>query len=146
MQLLFQFDVAKQSINELLETYWSNLRENVDEDVRRYATGLVCGTLDHLNEIDEAIARHAKHWRLERMASVDRNILRLAAYELLYQPETPKIVVIDEAVEIARRYSSYEATQFINALLDALRLEIEQRTEGREHKTEDRGSRIKNRG
>jgi len=141
MQLLYQYDFTKQPIDELFETYWSHLRENVDEDVRRYATRLVGGTLDHLSEIDQTIAGHAKHWRLDRMASVDRNILRLAVYELLYEPETPKIVVIDEAIEIAHRYSSYEATQFINGLLDALRLEIERRAKSREPRAESQEQR-----
>jgi N utilization substance protein B len=134
VQLLYQYDCVQQSIDELFETYWENLRENVDEDVRDYASRLFRGTIEHLTEIDAAIARHTKHWRIERMALVDRNILRLAAYELLCEPETPNVVVIDEAVEIARRYSTYEATQFVNGLLDALRLEIEQVARGKKQK------------
>jgi N utilization substance protein B len=132
MQLLYQYDCAQQPIHELFESYWGNFREEVEEDVRRYADHLVQGTIDHRSDVDAAITRHAKHWRLDRMALVDRNILRLAVYELLFEPETPKIVIIDEAIEIARRYSSYEATQFINGLLDALRLELEPDAEGRE--------------
>lgn len=125
MQLLYQYDFTRQPIDELFDTYWQNLREGVDEDVRRYATRLVTGALNHLSEIDRWIAEHAIHWRLPRMASVDRNILRIAVYEMLYEPETPKVVVIDEAIEIARRYSTYEATQFINALLDTIRRKLE---------------------
>jgi N utilization substance protein B len=125
MQLLYQYDFTQQPMDELFDTYWQNLREDVDEDVRSYATRLVRGAFAHLDEIDQRIAEHATHWRLPRMASVDRNVLRIAVYEMLYEAETPKVVVIDEAIEIARRYSTYEATQFINALLDAIRRELE---------------------
>lgn len=125
MQMLYQYDVARPPIDELLETYWSELRPNVDEDVRRFATSLVVGTIAHLETIDRLLASRAEHWRVERMATVDRNILRLAVYELLYETETPKVVIINEAIEIARRYSTYEATQFINGLLDAIRKQLE---------------------
>lgn len=125
MQLLYQYDFARQPMEELFKSYWQNLREDVDEEVRQYATRLTIGTLEHLQEIDEQISRHALHWRLPRMASVDRSILRIAVYEMLYEPETPRVVVIDEAIEIARRYSTYEATQFINGLLDAIRRQLE---------------------
>ncbi|MCS6804954.1 MAG: transcription antitermination factor NusB [Acidobacteriota bacterium] len=128
MQLLYQYDFAKQPMEELFKSYWQNLREDVDEDVRQYATRLAVGTLEHLDEVDEQISRHAHHWRLPRMASVDRSILRVAVYEMLYEPETPRVVVIDEAIEIARRYSTYEATQFINGLLDAIRRHLESDT------------------
>jgi N utilization substance protein B len=125
MQMLYQYDVARPPIDELLETYWSELRPNVDEDVRRFATSLVLGTIERLETIDRLLASRAEHWRIERMATVDRNILRLAIYELLYETETPKIVIINEAIEIARRYSTYEATQFINGLLDAIRKQLD---------------------
>jgi N utilization substance protein B len=125
MQLLYQYDFAQQSMEELFKSYWQNLRENVDDDVRLYATRLVKGALEHLADVDDRITGHATHWRLPRMASVDRSILRVAVYEMLYESETPRVVVIDEAIEIARRYSTYEATQFINGLLDAIRRELE---------------------
>jgi N utilization substance protein B len=125
MQLLYQYDFTQQPLDELFKTYWENLREDADEDVRRYATRLVKGALDHMDEVDQRIAEHATHWRLPRMASVDRNILRIAVYEMLYEPETPRVVAIDEAIEIGRRYSNYEATQFINGLLDAIRRDLE---------------------
>lgn len=125
MQMLYQYDVARPPVDELLETYWSELRPDVDDDVRRFATSLVVGTIEHLETIDQLLASRAEHWRIERMATVDRNILRLAVYELLYETETPKVVIINEAIEIARRYSTYEATQFINGLLDAIRRQLE---------------------
>ena len=82
------------------------------------------GTLAHLQELDERIRSRAEHWRISRMAVVDRNILRLAVYEFLFEP-TPRTVAINEALEIARRFSTYEATQFINGILDAVKRDLD---------------------
>jgi N utilization substance protein B len=79
---------------------------------------LVRGVISHLPEIDAQVAQQAEHWRLERMAAVDRNILRLALYELMFTPDTPPAVVIDEAVELAKRYGSEHSGPFVNGLLD----------------------------
>ena len=83
------------------------------------------GAVEHVEEIDERITRHAEHWRIERMPTVDRNILRLAVYEMLHS-DTPAPVVIDEALELARRYSNEESVQFINGVLDAIHRELRQ--------------------
>jgi N utilization substance protein B len=125
MQMLYQHDIAGQPIDELFETYWTEMRDDADEDVRHFANLLVQQAINHLDDIDRLIASRAENWRIERMAAVDRNILRLAVYEFLYESDTPKVVVINEALEIARRYSTYEATQFINGLLDAIRRHLE---------------------
>ncbi|MGD9561736.1 MAG: transcription antitermination factor NusB [Pyrinomonadaceae bacterium] len=91
---------------------------------RPFADKLVRGTRDNLSTIDDRIRTRAEHWRIERMAIVDRNVLRLAVYEFLYE-DTPHTVVINEGLEIARRFSTFEATQFINGILDAIRLDLE---------------------
>jgi len=130
MQMLYQHDLAQQPMEELLETYWSEMRDDADEEIRHFANTLVHGTLEHLDDLDRLIATKAENWRLERMAVVDRNILRLAVYEFLYERDTPSVVIINEAIEIARRYSTYEATQFINGLLDAIRREVEAEMSG----------------
>jgi N utilization substance protein B len=78
-----------------------------------------------VEQIDEIIRRHAEHWRLDRMATVDRNLLRLAVHEFLYGKDTPKTVVINEAIEIARRFSAQESPQFINGVLDSIKKELE---------------------
>ena len=83
------------------------------------------GTIEHVEEIDRLIQRHAEHWRLDRMAIVDRNLLRLATQEFLYDEGTPKTVVINEAIEIARRFSAQESPQFINGILDSIKKELE---------------------
>ncbi|MCP4201756.1 MAG: transcription antitermination factor NusB [bacterium] len=85
-----------------------------------YAQALVRGTLDNLQEIDDLIRGQAEHWRLERMPAVDRNILRLAVYEFLYEPDVPKLVIVDEAIELAKKFGSKDSGRFVNGLLDGL--------------------------
>ncbi len=89
-----------------------------DPEVVKFTRRLVGGTLEHLDDIDAAIRRAAEHWVLERMAAVDRNILRAAAFEILYCPDIPAAVSMDEAIEIAKKFSSEEAAAFINGILD----------------------------
>ncbi len=90
------------------------------EDALPYAGRLVEGTIVHLQEIDQLLSLQADHWRLERMPAVDRNILRLAVFELVHEPDVPKLVVLDEAVELAKRFGSENSARFVNGLLDGL--------------------------
>lgn len=123
--MLFQYDITQQPIEELLRTYWNELGGEYTDDVRDFASRLVSGTIDDLEGIDGRIRDRAENWRISRMAVVDRNILRLAVFEFLNESDTPKTVVINEALEIARRFSTYEATQFINGILDAIKRDLE---------------------
>ncbi len=130
LQMLFAADVAKTSPAVLTREYWNELGEpDIDEATRDFSVRLVAGTLRELETVDERIRTRAEHWRIERMAIVDRNILRLAVYEFLYE-DTPHTVVINEALEIARRFSTFEATQFINGILDAIKHDLEKKTDG----------------
>jgi N utilization substance protein B len=122
VQMLYQWDVAAQPVGKVLEAFW-RLGEQ-PESARSFARKLVEGTVADAGEIDAIITEHAEHWRVDRMATVDRNILRLAVYEFLHE-DTPKKVVINEALEIAKKFSTPEAVQFINGILDAVRLELE---------------------
>ena len=124
LQMLFQYDMAHPSVEEMVETYWGEMAEAA-EDVREFATALAVGTINHMNEIDERIRQRTEHWRISRMAVVDRNLLRLAVYEFIYQSQTPRTVAINEALEIARRFSTHEATQFINGILDAIKRDLD---------------------
>src|ERR671939_373777 len=125
LQMLFAADVAETRADELVRTYWTELGDaDVEPPARDFATRLAVGTLAHLQELDERIRSRAEHWRISRMAVVDRNILRLAVYEFLHEP-TPRTVAINEALEIARRFSTYEATQFINGILDAIKRDMD---------------------
>ena len=123
LQMLFQWDVTKDSIDQIISTFW----ENQDElpATMDFANALARRTIEHVERIDALIQRHAEHWRLDRMAIVDRNLLRLATQEFLYEMETPKTVVINEAIDIARRFSTQESPQFINGILDSIRKEVE---------------------
>jgi N utilization substance protein B len=125
LQMLFAADLLKLAPANLTEDYWSEFGDTaIDTKTREFADKLVQGTLRELPAIDERIRTRAEHWRIERMAIVDRNVLRLAVYEFLYE-DTPQTVTINEALEIARRFSTFEATQFINGILDAIKHDLE---------------------
>jgi N utilization substance protein B len=119
LQMLFQADMGKQSGDDVRRMFWKE-RDTVEPDVRGFAEDLFRVALDRTSEIDPLIESHAEHWRMDRMAAVDRNILRAAVAELLGFPDTPRAVVINEALEIARRFSTPESVQFINGVLDSI--------------------------
>ena len=126
LQMLFAADVAGTRSDELACTFWSELADgDLDQTSRDFATRLAIGALAHQEEVDERIRSRAEHWRISRMALVDRNLLRLAVYEFLHEP-TPRAVTINEALEIARRFSTFEATQFINGILDAIKRDLDE--------------------
>ena len=118
LQMLFENDLTGTPAEDMFSHFqeWNHAAEST----RDYAKKLVLGTLHHRPEIDAVIARQADNWRLERMPAVDRNILRMALYEIRHEPETPAPVVIDEALEIAKRFSTPRSSQFINGILDGV--------------------------
>jgi N utilization substance protein B len=118
LQMLFENDVAGTSPADMFQR--STDLQNVSEGLRNFTKRLVAGTLEHRETLDALISRQADHWRLMRMPIVDRNILRMALFELLHEPETPRPVVIDEALEIAKRFSTPRSSQFINGILDGV--------------------------
>lgn len=125
LQMLFQYDVARPSVEELTSGYWEAFGDDMGNVPHEFSDKLALGAISHLEEIDALIKRRAENWRIQRMAVVDRNLLRLAIYEFLFESDTPKTVVINEALEIARRFSTFEATQFINGILDAIKRDLE---------------------
>lgn len=129
VQMLFQSDLGGSPLPQIFNSF--DPANQVDERRQRTASGqdaaayhygrsLVSGTLEHRDEIDLLIREQAEHWRLERMPVVDRNILRLAVYEFLYETDVPKLVVLDEAIELAKRFGSEQSSRFVNGLLDGL--------------------------
>lgn len=124
LQVLFQIDVSRQDFEEVFPFFWED-KDDL-EDVRVFTERIVRGVIDHLHPIDAIIASNAEHWRLNRMAIVDRNILRLAIYEFLFERETPLIVIINEAIEVAKRFGSEESGAFVNGILDAVKKKVEQ--------------------
>ncbi len=123
LQMLYAADAAKTADNFPTAKFWENLEPDVDEKTREFADKIVLGTLRELEAIDKMIKKRAEHWRIERMAIVDRNVLRMAVFEFL-NLDTPDTIVINEALEITRRFSSPEAPQFINGILDAVKFDI----------------------
>jgi len=124
LQMLFAADMTVPDGDAVTANYWNELGDSsIDDKTREFANTLVCGTLREITGLDDRIRTRAEHWRIERMAIVDRNVLRLAVFEFLFQ-DTPDTVVINEALEIARRFSTYEATQFINGILDAIKQDL----------------------
>ncbi|HTS29101.1 MAG TPA: transcription antitermination factor NusB [Bryobacteraceae bacterium] len=119
LQILFFWDVRRQPVAETVDAYYDTLYSEEHPEREPFVSDLVRGTVEHISEVDEQIARHAEHWRLERMPAVDRNILRLAVYEMIYAG-TPAAVTIDEALELARKFSNEESVQFVNGVLDAI--------------------------
>ena len=119
MQMLFQGDLGKQDPDQVRRLFWQT-RDDVDEKTRGFAEDLYRVATTRDKEIDELIQAHAQNWRLERMAAVDRNLLRMAVAEMLGYPSTPAPIIISEALEIARRYAAPESIQFLNGMLDAI--------------------------
>jgi transcription antitermination protein NusB len=132
LQMLYELDVGKHSKDEILRTFWQMNAH--PPKVREFANQLFEGTIRKLKEIDKAIQQHAKHWRLSRIAVVDRNVLRIAVYEFLADSRTPDTVVINEALDIARKFSTMESAQFVNGILDSIKNELKdkrRRTNGK---------------
>jgi N utilization substance protein B len=124
LQMLFQADMGKQGPDDVRRTFW-NERSSVGADVQGFAEDLFQVANDRSSDIDELIEGHAENWRMERMSAVDRNILRAAVAELVGFPATPRAVIINEALEIARKFSSPESVQFINGVLDSVGRDLE---------------------
>jgi N utilization substance protein B len=116
--------MGKQTPEEVRQTFWRE-RADVESDVRSFAEDLFRVAGDRATEIDGLIESHAQHWRMERMAAVDRNLMRAAVAEMLGFPATPRAVVINEALEVARKFSSPESVQFINGVLDSVGKQLE---------------------
>jgi len=119
MQMLFQGDLGKQTPNEVRKLFWTS-RDDVDDETRGFAEDLYRIATTRQPEIDALIEAHAQNWRIERMAVVDRNLIRAAVAEMLGYPTTPGPIIINESLEVARRYAAPESVQFLNGVLDAI--------------------------
>ena len=122
LQILFLWDARRQPVDEVINAYYDTLLSEEQPLRDPFVADLVRGTVQHVAEVDEQITRHAEHWRMERMPAVDRNILRLAVYEIK-RGGTPAAVAIDEALELARKFANEESVQFVNGVLDAVHKE-----------------------
>lgn len=118
LQILYQIDITNDDLSASLEDFWKNRENEAEADVRAFTEKIVSGMAKHKLEIDKAISEAAKNWQLDRMAVVDRNILRIATYELLYQQDIPHKVAINEAIDIAKKYGDQDSGKFVNGILD----------------------------
>jgi len=118
LKLLYQLDITQGEVAPALAGFFKSHRMN--SGAQSFATELVSGTREKLTEIDALLAKHATNWSLDRMAVVDRNVLRLSVYELFFSAETPPKVVINEAVELAKRFGSLDSSKFVNGVLDSI--------------------------
>jgi len=123
VQCLYQWEVTGAPPERILEGFWES-RGAVDAAVRLFAEALVYGVVTRAGEIDAMISDQTEHWRMERLGLVEKSILRLGAYELAFADDNPAAVVIDEAVELAKRFSGPEAGPFVNGVLDGIRQRI----------------------
>lgn len=123
LQMLYQSDASGTPIDDVLAQFWAE--SEVSVEVREFAERLARGTVAAQGEIDALLVQSLENWRLDRLAVVDRNVLRLAVFEFLHVPETPPIVVIDEAIEVARKFGGEDSWQFANGILDAVRKRLE---------------------
>lgn len=123
--MLYQIDQTGSGPPDVFREFW--VGQVPTEQLRRFAENLVLGVFERRDELDRLISRAAEHWRLERMAVVDRNVLRIAAYELMYETDVPPVVVIDEAIEVAKKFGAQDSGGFINGVLDSIRGHIGER-------------------
>jgi len=119
LQILYAIDVCKLKEEEAQQSFWEGHKSG--KKVLEFATTLVEGTLKNLPQIDSLIVKYARNWDIDRMASIDRNILRQATFEILYLPDIPINVIINEAVELAKKYSTEESRKFVNGILDKIK-------------------------
>ncbi len=122
LRILFRLEFENKQIEKTLDQYWKS--KKVSEEIKEYSTWLVNGVISDQAKIDNIIQKVSEHWRISRMALVDRNILRMAVFELLYEEKIAPAIVINEAIEIAKKYSGEEAATFVNGILDAVRKDL----------------------
>ncbi len=129
LQILFQYDLVDTQVETVLDLFWRDIQ--VVLEVREFSDHLVFGVVHNMKPIDELLAKYSENWSLDRMNSVDRNVLRIATYEVLFCPEIPKNVTINEAVELGKRFGSEDSGAFINGIIDKI---------AHDHKNEESGT------
>ena len=121
LQALYQIDINKETSKEVLKRFWEE--KKISPEAKKFTEELVKGTSTRRKDIDSLICKYSEHWKIERINIIDRNILRFAIYELLYLKNIPPVVTINEAIEIAKKYSTSESGKFLNGILDKIKKE-----------------------
>lgn len=126
LQVLYRIDIVHDDYVVSLDDFWvAQEQEDIEQELKDFTASLVKGVVENLAALDEKITQYAANWELKRMAVIDRNILRLSGYELMFRNDIPPKVSINEAVELAKKYSGPEASKFVNAILDKIKQELE---------------------
>ncbi len=123
LQFLYQQDIRKDNWSNNISDF--ELLKNIEEDIANFANTLIKGTLENISTLDDIISKSAQNWQLKRMATVDRNIMRMATYELLYESKIPAKVSINEAINLAKKYGDEESGKFVNGILDKIKRDID---------------------
>lgn len=125
LQVLYQMDISGDTYEESLANFWqAHSEEDIEEEMKNFTSELVKGVAQNLGMIDAKVTQYATNWQLSRMAVIDRNILRISSFELIFRNDIPPKVSINEAVELAKKYSGSEAGKFVNAILDKIKQEL----------------------
>ena len=130
LQMLFQLEGSGVSADQAIDLFWRTY-EDADPEGKAYADAIIRGVADDLGGIDEKIAAASQNWRLERMSRVDRNLLRLGTWELMFRPDVPRAVILDEAVELAKSFGTDESSGFVNGVLDRIAENLGRQDESR---------------
>ncbi|HPN88039.1 MAG TPA: transcription antitermination factor NusB [Candidatus Omnitrophota bacterium] len=120
LKILYQAEITRREISVSAENYWKDHDENVAEAVLGFSDRLTAGIEKHLAAIDEKISKYAANWQIKRMAVIDKNILRIGVFEMLFSPDIPPKVCINEAVELAKKYGDLDSSKFVNGILDKI--------------------------
>lgn len=121
LKILYRIEISKESIDASFLDFWSKTAESIDKESRDFAETLVKGTCGNLSAIDKIISKHADNWNISRMAVIDRNIMRMCVYEMLYRDDIPQNVSINEAIELAKKYGDVDSGKFVNGILDNIK-------------------------
>lgn len=122
LQGLYMYEIANRPIEEIITLEWVDME--ISDDIRDFAINLIRGSVEHVAAIDDLITNHSTNWKIERLSAVDKSILRLSIYAMLFHPEIPVAVTIDEGIELGKIYGGENSSQFINGILDAVKKSI----------------------
>lgn len=121
LKILYRIEISRESVDSSLKDFWSKSAESMDKESHDFAEILVKGTCDNITAIDEVISKYADNWGISRMAVIDRNIMRMSVYEMLYRNDIPPNVSINEAIELAKKYGDVDSGKFVNGILDKIK-------------------------
>ncbi len=121
LKILYRIEISKESVDSSLKDFWAKAAGSKDKDARDFSEVLVKGTCENVEAIDKVISKHADNWNISRMAVIDRNVMRMAVYEMLYRDDIPLNVSINEAIELAKKYGDIDSGKFVNGVLDKIK-------------------------